>query len=630
MPRLSRYLLILLFVKSSAVLYAQADIERLEQDALYAAANRAAPSVVRIETVGGLEKVGSLLVNTGPTSGVVVGEEGFIVSSAFSFIQEPTSILVTLPSGTRHAAKIVSRHHSRMLVLLKIDADELLQVPTVTPLSEVRVGQWSVTVGRTIPGAGFNVSAGIVSAKNRIWGKAVQTDANVSPANYGGALVDIEGRVIGVLVPLSPESSTVVAGAEWYDSGIGFAIPLEDVMAHLPRLKQNDLYPGKLGISLQGNDVYGAEVIVGVSRPNSPAREAGLEAGDKIRAINGSPIRRQAELKQVLGPMLSGDKVSLSIQRGDEYFEKELVLTDRLKPYEHAFMGILPQRTQGADSTPGVVVRYVYSESPAALAGLQANDRIVSLADEIVPDAASLRQTLAGLEPGDEVTISRERDGASTQITLQLDKMPTAVPAELPGVFPTDEQSNEDLPQIGKVNIKLPEEAGECQAYIPETYDPRFPQGLVVLLPIPGKDNIADLIANWRAHCDASRTLLLLPQAKNSRSWLRTETAFVRKTIENLKTTYNVDSERIVVQGTGISGSMAYLVAFTQRDLIRGVAASRRWTHPCQLARPRYSTSRSSGCPFVSRYPKNPFLLYIAFTLISPGRLRIYLGTYNP
>ncbi len=82
MHRLSCYLLILLFVKPSAALVAQADIERLEQDALYAAANLAAPSVVRIETVGGLEKVGSLLVNTGPTSGVVVGEEGFIVSSA--------------------------------------------------------------------------------------------------------------------------------------------------------------------------------------------------------------------------------------------------------------------------------------------------------------------------------------------------------------------------------------------------------------------------------------------------------------------------------------------------------------------------------------------------------------------
>ena len=73
-----------------------------------------------------------------------------------------------------------------------------------------------------------NVSVGIVSALDRIWGKAIQTDAKISPNNYGGPLVDIAGRVLGVLVPMSPDGSGEVAGVEWYDSGIGFAVPLED------------------------------------------------------------------------------------------------------------------------------------------------------------------------------------------------------------------------------------------------------------------------------------------------------------------------------------------------------------------------------------------------------------------
>jgi len=71
---------------------------------------------------------------------------------------------------------------------------------------------------------------GILSATNRIWGKAVQTDAKISPGNYGGPLIDIRGNVIGILVPLSPQGQGEVAGAEWYDSGIGFAVPLNDML----------------------------------------------------------------------------------------------------------------------------------------------------------------------------------------------------------------------------------------------------------------------------------------------------------------------------------------------------------------------------------------------------------------
>ena len=81
-----------------------------------------------------------------------------------------------------------------------------------------------------------SVSAGILSATNRIWGKAIQTDAKISPANYGGALVDLAGRVQGVLVPLSPNHREDAAGVEWYDSGIGFAIPVDDVNRIVPQL----------------------------------------------------------------------------------------------------------------------------------------------------------------------------------------------------------------------------------------------------------------------------------------------------------------------------------------------------------------------------------------------------------
>ena len=99
-------------------------------------------------------------------------------------------------------------------------------------------GRWRV--GRTLNPSieqPPSISAGIISAVGRIWGKAVQTDAKVSPEQLRRAAGGIDGRVMGVLVPASHQSEGDNAGVEWYDSGIGFAIPLEDINRVLPKLK---------------------------------------------------------------------------------------------------------------------------------------------------------------------------------------------------------------------------------------------------------------------------------------------------------------------------------------------------------------------------------------------------------
>ncbi len=181
---------------------AQTDLVSLEETAIKAAVAEVAPSVVRIETVGGLESIqqgrSTLLFGSGPTTGLIVSEDGYVISSAFNFAQKPTSILVGLADGTRVPARIVASDHSRMLVLLKINVPEKLTPAKPCPESEMAVGQWSLAVGRTFEGRQPNVSVGVISALKRIWGRAIQTDAKVSPGNYGGPLVDIRGRVLGV------------------------------------------------------------------------------------------------------------------------------------------------------------------------------------------------------------------------------------------------------------------------------------------------------------------------------------------------------------------------------------------------------------------------------------------------
>ena len=548
------------------------DVEQLEQKAIYDAASEASKYVVRIETVGGLEKVGKVLVNVGPTSGVIVGEDGYIVSSEFNFIQKPSSILVKLPNGDRKAAEIVSRDASRRLVLLKVDTDESLPIPTAAPVDDIRVGQWAVTVGQTLPGDSFNMSVGIVSAKNRIWGKAVQTDANVSPANYGGALVDIRGQIIGVLVPMSPDSSSVMAGAEWYDSGIGFTVPLETIFANLDRMKEGDLFSGKLGVAMKGSDLYGDDLIVGVCRPKSPAREAGVKAGDKIVGINGEKVFRLAEMKHLLGPLLAGDTVSLEYERDGESLKSDVTLIDKLVPYEHPFLGVLPvRRDESSENAPGVRIRYVYEDSPAAELGIKTDDVITELNGTPIVDPASLREAVAEVELEEDVEIKFMSGDDENTESIILASIPSTVPKELAPVLPDVDEFNEDLPPLGKTNVKLPEEKGECLAYVPENYDPRFEHSMLVVLPIPGKVKADELLQQWKELCDKHHTILLLPQAKEPTAWLPTETAFIRKTIENVRKEYSIDPERIAVYGANSSGAMAYLTALTHRDLIRGV-----------------------------------------------------------
>lgn len=321
--------------------------------------------------------------------------------------------------------------------------------------------------------------------------------------------------------------------------------------------------------------MYGDKPIVGVCRPKSPAREAGIQPGDLILRINDVPVRRHVELKHVLGPMLAGDLVKIDFQRDGETFSKAVELTDKLVPYEHPFLGILPVRNALGEASEGVRIRYVYEGSPAANKGLQAGDALLSLNDQPMVDADELRDAIASFEPADNIVLSVTSGGEASSIELALAAMTESVPATLPDAFPERETFDEQLPPLGKINVKLPEEEGNCTAYIPESYDPRFEHALVVLLPVPGKDKADDLVVQWRSACNDAHVILLLPQAKEARSWLPTETAFIRKTIENVRNEYTVDPARIAVLGSDNSGAMAYLCAFTHRDLIRGVAAIR-------------------------------------------------------
>ena len=549
----------------------QTDLELLEEQTFQSAVEKVSASVLRIETFGGLDRVGKLMVGTGPTTGLVIAEDGYLVSSAFNFIQQPSSILVTLPNTDRAPARIVARDQSRMLVLLKVETEERLPVPEIVPRAELRVGQWAIAIGRTFEQAQPNISVGIISAVNRIWGKAIQTDAKISPGNYGGPLVDLQGRVLGVLSPLSPTSHGEVAGAEWYDSGIGFAIPLTEIIQRLDIWKTGvDLTPGLLGVVLKGSDIYALPAEVASTLPKSPARAAGLQVGDIIVEAESQPIFRQAQLKHVLGRLYSGDRIQLIVLRGDERIPMEAELAKNIEPYEHPFLGAIADRqvTEGK----GVSIRYVYADSPAAQAGLFPDDQLITLADRPIQRQEDIYSILAEFEP--DMTIAAEllRKGDPLTVTLKAAHAPTLIPESiLPAVPPSPEALDGKRSEV--VEIKLPEEPNNCVALIPTNYDPTKRYGLVVFLHASGKFDQDSLFSSWQEHCVQRELILLAPQSADAARWVPSEVDFIRKVIDQILGQYSINRNRLVICGHEAGGAMAYLVGFRFRELVRGIGA---------------------------------------------------------
>ncbi|HEV7282378.1 MAG TPA: PDZ domain-containing protein [Pirellulaceae bacterium] len=539
-----------------------------EQRAFKEATRAAAPFTVRIDTVGGLERIGETLLPIGPFTGTIVSPDGFIVSATYNFLSEPQAILATLPDGRRAAAKIVARDEARMLTLLKVETESPLPVPTAVPRSEMQPGQWTLALGRAYEGELPNLSVGVLSASNRIWGRAIQTDAKISPINYGGPLVDLRGRVLGILVPLSPEGAEPLAGSDWYDSGIGFAVPLEDVFAQLDRLKTGEnLKPGVMGIAIKGQDIYSTAVELAAVPPGGPAARAGIKAGDKIVEAEGQPIVRQAQLKHALGALYAGQSVSVVVERKGERLSFDVPLVDAIEPYAFASIGASPMNGEAE----GVTLRHVFGGSPAEEAGLKSGDRVTKVGETAVASLADLYAALLPLQPGAEVELGYVRGDATQTAKIVLAELNAEAPEQLAPLNRSASAPQDGIAR-GWVDAKLPEDPHVCFAIVPEDYDPAVPHGLLVVFGPPGAVDANAAQQAWGAFARERDFIVLFPQSQDEKEWKPNEIEVLRKLVDQAVQNYSIDRSRIALFGKGPGGAMAYLFTAAHRDLPRGLA----------------------------------------------------------
>ncbi len=313
------------------------------------AAEKATPSVVHITATSGRgqqDESGSPLdfffgnpgqggLRGGTGSGVIYSSDGYIITNNH-VIEGANNIEVTLSNNRTYKAEVIGTEAQADLAVLKIDARRL---PTLRQADSdrARIGEWVLAVGNPFD-LNSTVTAGIISAKGRDIGiirgntsieSFIQTDAAVNPGNSGGALIDAQGRLLGI--------NTAIATQTGSYSGYSFAIPVNfmDKIAQ-DIIEYGSYQRGFLGVNIRNlnNDLadeLGLNITQGVLVSNivkgGAAEYAGILEDDVIIKVNGIKVNSAPKLQELVGTKRQGEKVTITINRSGKI--KEIPVTLR-------------------------------------------------------------------------------------------------------------------------------------------------------------------------------------------------------------------------------------------------------------------------------------------------------------
>ena len=381
----------------------------------------------------------------GVGSGVIVSKDGYILTNNH-VVDGADEVKVGLQDGREFTAKVIGRDPKSDVAVVKIDAKDLPAVQ-MADSDKVEVGDVVLAVGNPF-GIGQTVTTGIVSATGRgnmglDYEDFIQTDAAINPGNSGGALVDAEGRLIGI--------NTAILSRSGGNQGIGFAIPsnmARDVMTSL--VKDGHVTRGYLGVKIQNVtpalakkfDLESATgALVGDVEPGTPADKAGIKSGDVILEFNGKTVTDGQHLRLEVARTSPGESVPVKISRDGSTRKLEVTVkampgTENLASSEKSkaeddgtLNGVTVgnvdresrQEYQIPDNIRGAVVTEVEPDSAAAEAGLQRGDVILEINRKTVRTAdEAVRLTEKG---ADKVSLLRVwRNGGSRFVVVDESK----------------------------------------------------------------------------------------------------------------------------------------------------------------------------------------------------------------
>ena len=386
-------------------------------------------------------------VERGMGSGVIIESNGTILTNNH-VVNGASQVKVDLPDRRTFTAKVVGTDEASDLAVLKIEAANLPTLP-LGDSDRVRVGDFVLAIGNPL-GLRQTVTSGIISAKGRQTGLSdgsfedfLQTDAPINQGNSGGALVNLNGELIGINSQILSTSGGSI--------GLGFSIPsnmAKSVMTQL--IRDGRVRRGQIGVGIQNvtSDLAGSfglkdvrGVIVTSVSPNSPAERAGVKQGDVIVSFNGVNLNDGNELRNrvaqtapntqaAIGIVRNGNAQTLNVTLG-EFQPKTDVSTvgknnSNAEPLSGKFgLSLEPMTPQVAqqfnikDVTDGLVVTSVTGGSAADEAGILPGDVILQINRQAVKTVDDVKTTTTATK-GNSALLLINRGGQNLFVTVRM------------------------------------------------------------------------------------------------------------------------------------------------------------------------------------------------------------------
>jgi serine protease DegQ len=270
-------------------------------------------------------------------SGVIVSPNGYILTNNH-VVEGADEIEVSLNDARKARAKVIGTDPETDLAILKIELDKL-PVIVLGSADSIEIGDQVLAIGNPF-GVGQTVTSGIISALGRnqlginVFENFIQTDAAINPGNSGGALVDTQGRLLGI--------NTAIYSRSGGSMGIGFAIPVSTARQVLESIvRDGQVTRGWIGVEPQELSPELAQtfnikansgvVITGVLQ-NGPAASAGIRPGDVIVSVAGQPVQNVTELLSAVAALKPGVSAPLKVLRRDSTLDIQVTPGKRQRP----------------------------------------------------------------------------------------------------------------------------------------------------------------------------------------------------------------------------------------------------------------------------------------------------------
>ncbi len=354
-------------------------------------------------------------------SGFIVSSDGIIVTNNH-VIDNAIDIKVTLDDGTELPAKLLGADPKSDLAVLKITAGKPLATIAWGDSDALKLGDQILAIGNPF-GIGTTVTAGIVSARGRDlhsgpYDDFIQIDAPINHGNSGGPLVDHSGNVVGINTAIySPNGGSV---------GVGFAIPSDQAQKVVAKLeKSGSIDHGYLGVQIQPVTADVADAVglakaegalVAAVNAGTPAAHSGVKTGDIVMTVGGEAVKSPRDLSRLVADLSPGAKEAMTVWRdgrkvdlsvtvgGNDGDQKQAsAAKDEGKMQTGPSIGValadltpdVRQELSLPDNVTGAVVAKVNPDKPAAAAGIQTGDVIVSVNDKAVLGASDVKTAIA-------------------------------------------------------------------------------------------------------------------------------------------------------------------------------------------------------------------------------------------